>query len=341
MNLAEFIAKWRRAELTERSASQQHFLDLCELLDHPKPAEVDPRGDFFTFEKGATKRGGGDGWADVWKKGYFAWEYKGRHKDLDAAYVQLDRYRAALDNPPLLVTCDMDRLVVHTNFTDTKQEVHDLPLEGLDTPRGLEILRAVFFAPQKLKPGATSEAITTEAARKIGELAVALRERGLDPRDVAHFLDRVVFSFFAEDIGLLPAMVFSRLLEKSRSRPELFPDFARQLFTAMNEGGFFGIDEIRRFNGNLFETGPVLALTAPEIDRLYQAARLDWSAVDPSIFGTLFERGMDPADQHLIELAIAGGAQAIVTKNVKHLRGGELRYPQIRILGPAELLKEL
>jgi type II restriction/modification system DNA methylase subunit YeeA len=63
----------------------------------------------------------------------------------------------------------------------------------------------------------------------------------------------------------------------------------------MNEGGFFGIDEIRRFNGNLFETGPVLTLTAPEIDRLYQAARLDWSAVDPSIFGTLFERGMDPA----------------------------------------------
>jgi hypothetical protein len=52
MNVAEFIAKWRRAELTERSASQQHFLDLCELLDHPKPAEVDPRGDFFTFEKG-------------------------------------------------------------------------------------------------------------------------------------------------------------------------------------------------------------------------------------------------------------------------------------------------
>ena len=112
---------------------------------------------------------------------------------------------------------------------------------------------------------------------------------------VAHFLDRVVFSFFAEDIGLLPEMVFTRLLEKSRSRPELFPGFARQLFTAMNEGGFFGVDEIRRFNGNLFETGPVLELTAAELEQLFQAARLDWSAVDPSIFGTLFERGMDPA----------------------------------------------
>lgn len=295
MNVAEFIAKWRRVQLTERSASQQHFLDLCALLDHPTPAEIDPRGDFFTFEKGASKRGGGDGWADVWKKGYFAWEYKGRHKDLDAAYVQLDRYRAALDNPPLLVTCDMDRLIVYTNFTDTRQEVHELHLDDLDAPRHLEILRSVFFAPHKLKPGATSEAITTEAARKVGELAIALRDRGLDGLDVAHFLDRVVFSFFAEDIGLLPAMVFTRLLEKSRSRPELFPGFARQLFTAMNEGGFFGVDEIRRFNGNLFETGPVLDLTAAELEQLFQAARLDWSAVDPSIFGTLFERGMDPA----------------------------------------------
>ena len=65
MNPAELIDKWRRAELTERSAAQQHFLDLCDLLDHLKPAEVDPTGERFTFEKGATKKDGSDGWADV------------------------------------------------------------------------------------------------------------------------------------------------------------------------------------------------------------------------------------------------------------------------------------
>jgi len=94
MNPAEFIDKWKKAALTERSAAQQHFLDLCELMDHPKPAEVDPTGEFFTFEKGATKKDGSDGWADVWKRGYFAFGYKGKHKDLDAAYRQLDDYRA-------------------------------------------------------------------------------------------------------------------------------------------------------------------------------------------------------------------------------------------------------
>jgi len=236
MNPAELQAKWRPSgsiELTERSAAQQHFLDLCELLDHPKPADVDPKGELFTFEKGAAKRGGSDGWADVWKRGYFAFEYKGRHKDLDAAYRQLDEYRAALENPPLLVTCDMDRIVVHTNFTATRQEAHEIPLDALGEPRNLEILRAVFHAPHKLKPGTTSEAITTEAARRAAEIAVALRERGLDPLEVARFLDRVVFSLFAEDIGLLPEGLFTRVLEKSRRDPPLFRRFAEQLFAAM------------------------------------------------------------------------------------------------------------
>jgi hypothetical protein len=61
MTVQDFIAKWERVSLTERSAAQQHFLDLCEVFDHPKPAEVDPTGESFTFEKGAAKHGGGPG----------------------------------------------------------------------------------------------------------------------------------------------------------------------------------------------------------------------------------------------------------------------------------------
>lgn len=52
MNVSEFVAKWRQVELTERSASQQHFLDLCEVFNHPKPALADPTGENFTFGKG-------------------------------------------------------------------------------------------------------------------------------------------------------------------------------------------------------------------------------------------------------------------------------------------------
>ena len=294
MNVAQFIVKWEKTELKESSAAHEHFLDLCRVFEHPWPVEADPKGEWFMFERGATKHGGGDGWADVWKRGFFGWEYKGKKKDLDAAYDQLLQYKEALENPPLLVVCDMDRIVVHTNFTGTKGEVYDIPLSEPDTPRHLEIVREVFHDPAKLEPGTTSEAITTEAARTIGEIAWALRQRGLDPEPVAHYLDRIVFCLFAEDVGLLPGLLFTRLLEKTRTDPPKFARYVEDLFAAMAKGGDFLLHDIRRFNGNLFLPGPILELTADEIESLYAAARLDWSAVDPSIFGTLFERGMDP-----------------------------------------------
>ena len=84
----EFIVKWRASELKERSASQEHFIDLCRLLGEPTPAEADPAGERYCFERGARKDTGGDGWADVWKRGCFAWEYKGRRADLDAERAQ-------------------------------------------------------------------------------------------------------------------------------------------------------------------------------------------------------------------------------------------------------------
>ena len=79
MTPGEFIAKWRASELKERSAAQEHFIDLCRLLDEPTPAEADPAGDHYCFERGARKDTGGDGWADVWKRHCFAWGYKGKH----------------------------------------------------------------------------------------------------------------------------------------------------------------------------------------------------------------------------------------------------------------------
>src|SRR5712691_7857220 len=107
MTPQQFIMKWQRVQLGERSAAQQHFLDLCELLGQPKPAAADPDGAFYTFERGVHKTGGGEGWADVWMRGHFGWEYKRKHKDLVEAYRQLSLYREDLENPPLLVVCDL------------------------------------------------------------------------------------------------------------------------------------------------------------------------------------------------------------------------------------------
>ncbi|HAS83096.1 MAG TPA: class I SAM-dependent DNA methyltransferase [Verrucomicrobia bacterium] len=295
MTINEFITKWRKVELKERSAAQEHFLDLCRVFDHPTPAAADPTGEMFCFEKGTAKHGGGEGFADVWKKDFFGWEYKGKHKDLTAAYDQLLRYRDALASPPLLVLCDMNRIVVRTNFTGTVSAVHEIALESLGDPRNIEIMRAVFHHPEALRPGRTSIAVTQDAARQIAEIADILRKRGNDPAAVAHFLDRIVFCLFAEDAGLLPDNVFTRILEKSGGEAVRFGRLLGQLFETMATGGDFGLELIRHFNGSLFDDQNVLELTADDVKRFAVAAALDWSAVDPSIFGTLFERGLDPA----------------------------------------------
>lgn len=158
MTPQEFIAKWQRANLSERSACQQHFLDLCELLDQPKPAAADPDGAWYTFERGVTKTTGGQGWADVWMRGHFGWEYKGKHKDLLAAYHQLLLYREDLENPPLLVVCDLGRFEIHTNFTGTAKRIYGFDLACLADPKNLDVLRKLFTEPEAGRPGARRSA---------------------------------------------------------------------------------------------------------------------------------------------------------------------------------------
>lgn len=294
MTPQEFIAKWQRSTLSERSASQQHFLDLCELLQQPKPASADPEGAWYTFERGVSKTGGGDGWADVWMRGHFAWEYKGKHKDLAAAYRQLLLYREDLENPPLLVVCDMDRFEVHTNFTDTVKHVHAFDLSGLAAPENLDVLRKLFTDPQALRPRQTAVGITEAAAGAFGRLADGLRGRGIPAQQAAHFLMKLIFCFFAEDIDLLPKGIFTKLLAKAKDDPARLSKQLRSLFEAMSKGGDFGVDTIDYFNGGLFVDAEVIDLRPDEIEHLIRLGDYDWASVEPSIFGTLFERTLDP-----------------------------------------------
>ena len=291
----EFVAKWRNVSLRERASAQEHFIDLCRLLNHPTPAEDDPTGERFTFEAGAAKTGGGQGWADVWKRGFFAWEYKGKHADLDRAYGQLLQYRESLQNPPLLVVSDIERIIVHTNFTNTVKQVVTIALDDLLTPAGVQRLRDIFYSPEAYRSPQTTEQVTQEAAREFARLAEHLRRWGEEPEQTAHFLIRILFCLFAEDIQLLPKGLFTRMIDQGRRRPADFGRLLGQLFEAMTSGGYFGVDEIRNFDGGLFDDANVLELDREALDILHRVARLDWSNIEPSILGTLFTAALDPA----------------------------------------------
>ena len=284
------------------------------MLDEGTPND-DPSGDFFAFEKGA-KRPDGDGFADVWLRNHFAWEYKGKHKDLGAAYKQVQTYREALGNPPLLVVSDIERFEVHTNWTNTETWIYhfrnadialDEPVEvttyggpAADAPKltALQVLKALFEEPERLKPLRTTEQITQEAAKLFGHITDDLRKWKVDDMRIARFVTRVMFCMFATDVGLLPRETFSEVINVNKDDPAAFRENLSALFDVMREGGKFLMHPVPYFNGRLFEDTDVPDEIHGEHVRLLEDLdSLNWADVEPSIFGTLFERVIDPAQR--------------------------------------------
>ena len=306
----QFVAKWKLVDLPERAASQEHFLDLCHLLGQPTPAAEDPTGESYCFEKsvkvvGAASKGskGDSGFVDVWKKGAFGWEYKrkDKYKDLDDAYRQLYQYRDALENPSLSVVCDIRTTIIRTHFPNYPTEKIVIRLEEI--PGKLEVLRRLFTSPDSFKPFKTKKQVTEDLAKDFGELADRLIDRyppgnlnlfdsAGDP--VAHFLMKVMFCLFVEDVRLLPDKAFEKLIQRALYNADSFTSRCTTLFNLMKTGGEFGNEVIQHFNGGLFDDAPPLPLLHGDLIELQRAAAKDWSAVEPSIFGTLFERILDP-----------------------------------------------
>ncbi len=302
MSPQTFIDKWGPKgpafALNEEQGAQSHFLDLCELLDVPKPGSQDG----YVFEKKALVLGEARGYADVFKRGAFAWENKAPGKNLDAALKQLLNYSSALSNPPLLVVCDRLTIRVQSQFTGHPSEKFTVLLDELQQPDKLALLRRIWLDPESFRPKVTSRDITEEAAKSFATLAGQLRKSGHEPQKVSHFLTQCLFCFFAEDVGLLPNRLFEKMINakldlpsKSGALPsEKLANGLNSLFHAMNTGDLFGVHDLVWFNGGLFKNIDVPKLDIMNVTELRNAAALNWSAIDVSIFGTLFERGLDP-----------------------------------------------
>ena len=136
--------------------------------------------------------------------------------------------------------------------------------------------------------------VTEEAAAQFGRLASHLAKWGHDPYDIAHYLIRLLFCLFAEDIDLLPIDLFTRMVKNGRRNVSDFNRQVRLLFRAMAEGDSFGEYPIKYFNGGLFDDDAVLDMESEGIAILHGITQLDWSAIEPAILGTLFIRSLDP-----------------------------------------------
>ncbi len=311
----EFVRRWAVADLREQQAAQSHFNELCHLLGVQTPTEADPKGEFFTFEQHVTRDGGKAGRADVWYKKRFAWEYKGKRKNLDAAYSQLQSYSSSLNFPPLLVVCDLLEYRIYPQWPNIDHRPWIVLNEGLKTEYGRDLLRRVLTDPDSFyreRQGEIDrrERITADLARQFSRLAQILQDERYggavryDPMQIARFLTKLLFAMFAEDIDLLPVFngqkVLEFIFEHSRKDPEVFASAIKELFGAMaGKQPRIYLQRVPYFNGGLFDDKAddlVLDLSTNEDARnvLFEVNLRDWKEVEPSIFGTLFERALDP-----------------------------------------------
>ena len=304
MTPQEFVNKWTNSPLGEKQIAQAHFLDVCRLLGVEMPGGdgSTEKGETFVFEP-SLKLASGHGFADVYYENHFAIEYKSpdKYKDLNAAYEQLLKYREYLNNPPLLIVTDINHWEIHTNFPNTQKRVYAFShSEIVSNPEVMGWLRDMFLDPDRLHPRRNTEQVTKEAAQVFRLIADNMRDWNADPRRIAYFLTKLVFCLFAEDIGLLPTAldsptgIFTHIIKQSLGKPKVFTQYVQNLFVAMNQGGNMLLRDIRYFNGTLFNVVTVEELSLEAIEALAEAAKLNWEAIEPSIFGTLFERSLDP-----------------------------------------------
>ncbi len=301
----EFVDRWRDAGFGERQGAQSFFNDLCGLVGHATPAGYgDPEA--FTFEKAVP-----GGFADAYYEEHFGWEFKGRDAQLDGAFDQLLRYQVHLKTPPLLIVSSFETIRIQTNFPGMETARYDVGIGEFVRAERLELVQDVFFAPQRFRERLRSvDAVTRETAAVFQSIVVDMERASGDnvtphsttnvtphsdagPERLARYLNQLVFCLYAEDAGLLPEGLFTRIVAQHYRNPATFDRAVRSLFAQMATGGFSGADEIAHFNGDLFNMVDTVELSTTALQRLGEACERNWRDIEPSIFGTLFERALD------------------------------------------------
>lgn len=235
-------------------------------------------------------------------------------KVLQRAYNQARKYITALPaaegRPPFLIVCDVGHSIdLYAEFSGTGGQYERFPdpishriyLADLLRPEIRERLRSVWTDPHALDPSKHAAKVTREVAKSLAELAKSLEKDGHDAKVTAGFLQRCLFTMFAEDVELLPKNSFLQLMEKVKDSPEGFPIMLQTLWHDMATGTKFStvlLNAVPHFNGGLFEDTTALPLRPDQMALLIHAAKSDWAAVEPAIFGTLVERALDPRERH-------------------------------------------
>jgi hypothetical protein len=252
-----------------------------------------------TFELNVKKHGGGQGYVDLFWPGMLLVEQKSRGRSLDAAFSQALGYFPGIaerDLPQIIIVCDFARFRVHHLATGRTTE---FALQDLHK----HVRLFGFIAGYRAQDIQAQDPVNIRAAERMGKLHDALKASGYTDHPLEVLLVRLLFCMFADDTGIFqPAQALRSFVEERTEEDgsDLGPRLA-QLFQVLNtpeDRRSKNLDEqLAAFpyvNGRLFEESlPMADFDAAMRGALLDACALDWSAISPAIFGSLFQSIMD------------------------------------------------
>ncbi len=236
---------------------------------------------------------------------------RGWDTSMVAVRKQAEDYARALPvehgYPPFLLVVDVGHVIeVYADFSGQGKNYAHFPdrrtyriaIDDLADETVQNRLRAIWLDPLSLDPARKSAEVTRDVAERLARIARRL-EGKRDPKEVAEFLMRCLFTMFAEDVGLLPRDGFADLLEQMKETPAHFAPALESLWAVMDAGGYAPHlnATLKKFNGTLFKKRTAIALDAEDIHELWVAAKRDWQDVEPAIFGTLLERALESKER--------------------------------------------
>ena len=151
----------------------------------------------------------------------------------------------------------------------------------------------------------------TKAAEKMGRLFDHIRrtnhlEKPEDIHALNVFLTRLLFCFFAEDTKIFPKDGFTKLIESHTHKTgENADEVLTALFQTLDtppenrsEALPVHLANFPYVNGGLFQADePVPDFDARTRRLLLECGKLDWSEINPDIFGSMFQSVINPAQR--------------------------------------------
>ncbi|WP_342129006.1 DNA methyltransferase [Hydrogenophaga sp. OTU3427] len=290
-----FSKRWEDAT-REDSDAKPFWIDFFEIF-----GISDKR--VASFEHAVKKLPGAkartDGFVDLFWPGMLLVEHKSRGKDLGKALDQAMGYLPGIaerDLPQVIVVCDFGHFRVrHLASGDTRE----FALKDLHK----HVRQFGFIAGYKTQEIKAQDPVNIRAAERMGKLHDALKASGYEGHALEVLLVRLLFCLFADDTGIFqPAQAMRQFVEERTSEDgsDLGPRLA-QLFQVLNtpeDKRSRTLDEqLAAFpyvNGKLFEEPlPMADFSRAMREAFLDACSLDWSAISPAIFGSLFQSIMD------------------------------------------------